>query len=78
MRTPSRGKKENRWSEMAERNPCRWTLMIVEGVIKEHIQEDTQQKNNIPDMIRETASYFRNVIPWTDSLEPSPYRSLDR
>ena len=52
--------------------------MIVEGVIEEHIQEDAQQKSLIPDMIGETASYFRNVIPWTESLEPSPYRSLDR
>ena len=52
--------------------------MEVEGVIKEHIQEDTQQKSLNPDMIGETASYFRNVIPWTDSLEPSPNRSLDR
>ena len=40
-------------------------------------QVDAQQKNIIPDMVGETASYFRNVIPWTDSLEPSPYRILD-
>ena len=49
--------------------------MIVEGVIKEHIQEDAQQKNLNPDMIGETASYFRNVIPWTDSLEASQHRT---
>ena len=51
--------------------------MAVEEAIKEHIQEHAQQKNLIPDMIGETASYFRNVIPWTDSLEASSYRSLD-
>ena len=51
-------KEEDRWSEVAEESPCRWTLMIVEGVIKEHIQLDAQQKNIIPDMIGETASYF--------------------
>ena len=70
-------KEEDRWSEMAEGSPCRWTLMIVEGVIKEHIQEDAQQKNLNPDMIGETASTFRHVVLWTDSVEPSPYRSLD-
>ena len=51
--------------------------MAVQGVIKEHIQEDAQQKNTIPDMIWETAGHFRHVTLWTDSLEPSPFRSLD-
>ena len=70
-------KEEDRLSEVEEESPCRWTLMIVKGVIEEHIQVDAQQKNIIPNMISETASNFRNVIPLTDSLEPSPYRSLD-
>ena len=70
-------KEEDMWSEVAEESPCRWTMMLMEGVIGEHIQVVTQQKNIIPDMIGETAGYFRNVIPWTESLEPSPYRSLD-
>ena len=51
--------------------------MTVEGVIEEHIQVYAQQKNIIPDMIGKTASHFQNVIPWTDSLEPSSYRSLE-
>ena len=34
-------KEEDRWSEVAEESPCRWTLMIVEGVIEEHIQVDS-------------------------------------
>ena len=68
----------DRWSEMAEGSPCCWTLMFVEGVIKEHIQEDAQRKNLIPDMIGETASHFQNVIPWTDSLEASQLSQLGR
>ena len=53
-------KEEDRWSEVEEESPCRWTLIIVKGVIEEHIQVDAQQKNIIPDMIGETASNFRN------------------
>ena len=70
-------KEENRWSEVEEESPCRWTLLIGEGVIEEHIEADAQQKNIIPDMIGENASTFRHVVLWTDSVEPSPYRSLD-
>ena len=51
--------------------------MAVEEVIKELSQENAQQKNTIPDMVGETTGPFRNVIPWTDSLEASPNCTLD-
>ena len=65
MRTPSRGKKKTggrRWRRGAR---AAWTLMIVEGVIKEHIQEDAHQKNIIPDMIRGN----RKLLSECDTLD---------
>ena len=65
--TPTFGKKTT-----DVRSPRPWILLILEEEIKEHTQEDAQQKNIMPVLIRETASHLRNVTPWTDSLEAAP------
>ena len=56
---------------MAEENPRRWNFMVVEVGMKDHIQEDGQQKNIIPDMIETTRNYPPHVILWADRLEAS-------
>ena len=57
---------------MAEDNPRPWMLRILEVESTELTQEDGQQKKSMPVLIQETASYLRNVTPWTDSLEAAP------